>query len=215
MVDYSISAETRTEIGKKVKRVREQGYVPAVLYGGREAPTNLKFVERELELVVQSAGTSALISIQVGGEGEKQAALLRDVQYDAIRRTIQHVDFYRVSMDEEITTEIGIVLIGHGPIDGIVVQDMNSIEAKCLPGDLVSTFEADIDKLLDIGDTLTVSDLNVPDTIVVSPNLDEVVAHVEALREEQVEEQPLEDEFEVGDVRTVSETMEETEEFEE
>ncbi|MBN1314934.1 MAG: 50S ribosomal protein L25 [Anaerolineales bacterium] len=213
MVDYKILAETRTEIGKKTKRVRAQGYVPAVLYGGNQAPTNLKFVERDLERVVQSAGTSNLITIQVGEQGINQAALLRDVQYDSIRRTIQHVDFYRVSMDEEITTEIGIVLVGHGPIDGMVVQDMNSIEAKCLPGDLVSTFEADIDKLLEIGDTLTVSDLDVPDTIVVSAGPEEVVAHVEGLREEKVEEEVLEDAFQVGDVRTVSETREDSEEF--
>lgn len=200
MVDYTIQAETRTEVGKLARHLRETGSVPAVLYGGSSAPMNLKFDSRELEKIVRHAGTSNLITIQVE-DGANETALLREVQYDTIHRMIKHVDFFRVSMDEEITTEIGIELVGKGPTVGMVVQDVNSVEVTCLPGDLVSVFIANIDLLHQIGDTLTIKDLNIPDTITVNVDPEEVVVHVEHLRVEEVET----DMVAPGEVRTVSE----------
>ena len=201
---FELLVEPRTVTGKKVNNLRRQGYVPAVLYGRETAPMNLQCPAVDLERILKGAGVTSLINLQIGDGGEKRTALVRDVQYDVIRRTIQHADFYQVVMSEKITTEVDIVLTGTSLVEtegeGTVLQDMNTVEIQCLPGDLISTIEVDISSLAMPGDTLTVKDLQVPTLITILAEQDGLVAYVQAFRAEQVEET-----FEVGEVKVIGE----------
>jgi len=201
---FELLVEPRTVTGKKVSNLRRQGYVPAVLYGRETAPMNLQCPAVDLERILKGAGVTSLINLQIGDGGEKRTALVRDVQYDVIRRTIQHADFYQVVMSEKITTEVDIVLTGTSLVEtegeGTVLQDMNTVEIQCLPGDLISTIEVDISSLAMPGDTLTVKDLQVPTLITILAEQDGLVAYVQAFRAEQVEET-----FEVGEVKVIGE----------
>lgn len=197
MAEFELRAEPRTVTGKKVRRLRAQGYVPAVLYGHDTAPVKLQLAERDLVQTLRGAGTTSLISLEIGSGGEKRTTLVRDVQYDPIRRTVQHVDFYQVVMAERISTEVGIVLVGEAGIEvagyGAALQQMNAVEIECLPGDLISTIELDISPLAATGDTLTVKDLVVPAGITILAGPDEIVATTHLFRAEmEPEEVPVE-----------------------
>ncbi len=206
MAEYELLVEPRELTGKKARRLRSGGYVPAVVYGGGADSRSIAVDARSLERVVQEAGITSLIALQVGEGGPVESALVRDIQYDTVRRTIQHVDFMRVRLGEKITTEVGVVLVGAQPADGMVVHDRNSVEIECLPGDLIHSIEVNMSLLKSVGSTITVKDLQVADSVRILTDEDEVIAHVEPLWE--LEEEVTEESFEVGEVTVISDRKE-------
>jgi large subunit ribosomal protein L25 len=190
MAEYELVAEPRTLTGKKVKRLRAKGYVPVVVYGGGGEPENLQIPARVLEPVIERAGITNLLSLRVGESQDRQVVLVREVERDAIRGTINHLDLMRVVMGEEITTEVTIVLMGEAPVGGMVVQDMTSVQVSCLPKDLISTIEVDLATLSMVGSMVSVKDLDVPDSITILAEGDDLVAHIEVLAMDEEEEEP-------------------------
>ena len=195
MSDYSLTAEPRDLIGKKVNKVRLQGKVPGVLYGRGVDPVSLQFDERELQKVLDEAGTSNLITLQVGATGKKFPVLLRDTQIDVLRHNLQHVDFLHVAMDEVLTTDVSVSLVGEVDTEGFVIQDVNSLTISCLPGDLPSVIEADISRLVELEGTLTLDNLGLPETLTVHADSELVLVHIEYPSLLEEEEEVEEDEF--------------------
>jgi hypothetical protein len=99
----------------------------------------------------------------------------------------------RVVVGERISTEVPIELTGTTSVTDTIIQDMNSVEIECLPRDLVPSLTADIGLLTSVDSSITIKDLNVPETITVLSDLDDIIAHVEALRElEEEKEEEIE-----------------------
>jgi large subunit ribosomal protein L25 len=188
-----LTAEKRTVIGKQVKQLRRQGWVPGVMYGHGFDPVPLRFEKKSLRHVLSKVGGSQLISINIEGNKQPEMALVRDVQRDPIRGSLLHVDFYRVRMTERLTTEVPLMIVGESPVvearEGILLQGISSIEVECLPGDLVDAIEVDLTDLVEIDQALYVRDLAVPAGIDVLTDLDEMVVRVVPLEAEEVEEE--------------------------
>jgi len=188
-----LTAEKRTVIGKHVKQLRQQGWVPGVMYGHGFDSVPLRFEKRSLRHVLSKVGGSQLISINIEGNKQPEMALVRDVQRDPIRGSLLHVDFYRVRMTERLTAEVPLIVVGESPVaearEGILLQGISSIEVECLPGDLVDAIEVDLTDLVEIDQALYVRDLAVPAGIDVLTDLDEMVARVVPLEAEEVEEE--------------------------
>jgi large subunit ribosomal protein L25 len=188
-----LTAEKRTVIGKHVKQLRRQGWVPGVMYGHGFDSVPLRFEKKSLRHVLSKVGGSQLISINIEGNKQPEMALVRDVQRDPIKGSLLHVDFYRVRMTERLTTEVPLVIVGESPVaearEGILLQGVSSIEVECLPGDLVDAIEVDLTDLVEIDQALYVRDLAVPAGIDVLTDLDEMVARVVPLEAEEVEEE--------------------------
>jgi large subunit ribosomal protein L25 len=193
MVQYQLNAETRSIRGKQVRQLRAAGYVPAVLYGRETDALTLKCDANELRRLLSTAGTTSLVDVTVDGD-QQHTVLVRDVQIDPIRRSVEHVDFYEVIMTETIRTEVGITLVGEPVFQGNIFQDMTSIEIECLPQDLISLVEVDISEFREIGESITVQDLAIPPAVTVLAPPEEVVVHTEALKEleEEIEEEEVE-----------------------
>jgi large subunit ribosomal protein L25 len=195
----TLSAGKRTVIGKHVKQLRQEGWVPGVMYGHGFDSVSLKFEERNLTRLLSRVGGSQLIQIDVEGAKEPEMALVRDVQRDPIRGSVLHVDFYRVQMTERLTAEIPVQMEGESPIialnEGILLQGISAIEVECLPGDLVDSFVVDLADLLEVDDSITVGDLAIPAGIDVLTDLDELIVRVAPLAEEEVLEEIVEEEL--------------------
>jgi large subunit ribosomal protein L25 len=187
-----LTAEKRAALGKQVRHLRRQGWVPSVMYGHGFDPVPLQFEARVLRKVLSEVGGSQLISIKIKGRKQPQMALVRDVQRDVIKGTLLHVDFYRVDMAERLTTEIPLAMVGTSPVvearEGILLQGLSSIEVECLPGDLVDAIEVDLSDLAEVGQALHVRDLAIPAAIDVLTNVDEMIVRVAPLEEELIEE---------------------------
>jgi large subunit ribosomal protein L25 len=188
-----LTAQKRTMLGKQVKQLRRQRWVPGVMYGHGFDTVPLQFERRSLRQVLAQVGGSQLISIKVKGQRQPERALVRDVQRDSITGALLHVDFYRVRMTERLTAEVPLVMVGESPIieerEGILLQGLSAIEVECLPGDLVDAIEVDLSDLLEIDQALHVRDLAVPAGMDVLTDLDEMIVRVVPLEAEEIEEE--------------------------
>jgi large subunit ribosomal protein L25 len=216
-----LTAEKRAVFGKQVRQLRRQGWVPGVMYGRDFDPMPVQFHLRDLRRVLSQVGGSQLISIKIEGQRKPEMALVRDVQRDPIKRSLLHVDFYRVTMTERLTAEVPLMITGASPVveenEGILLQGISAIEVECLPSDLVDAIEVDISDLAEVDQALYVRDLAVPSGMDVLTDQDEMIVRVVPLEEEEIVEEveeellaPVAEEVEViTEARPEEETGEE------
>jgi large subunit ribosomal protein L25 len=194
--EITFSVTPRTIVGKKVKRIRREGWVPMVLYGPGSEPKLYQASTLEANRVMAAAGMTSLISLQVEGHQESHKTLVREVQRDVLSDALIHVDLYRVSMTQKITTEVPIELVGESPAvaqgQAMLLTLIDRLQIECLPGNLVSSLKLDLGPLENLDDVLHVKDLSVPKGIIVLADGDEVIvhlAHATRLEEEAEEEE--------------------------
>ncbi len=202
MDNIELLAEKREIRGKKVKRLRAEGWVPAVLYSSDLPSTPIKLEEIELYKVLQQAGGTSLIDLRLDGESEPYVVLAREVQRDVLTSRLQHVDFYRVRLDQTIKTSPRVEITGISPLvesgEAVLVQPLNQIEVECLPTELINSITVDVSGLEKMDDSITIGDLTVPAGVTLLADLDEVVVSVVppraamALEEEAEAEEELE-----------------------
>ena len=175
-----MKADIRDVVGKKVKKFRNEGKVPAVAYGHEVEPQNLWVDLLDLERVYAKAGESAIIELDV--KGKEVNALIHDVQLDHMSGKFSHIDFFQVQMDEEVETEIPLEFIGeseavkaHG---GVLVKNMDEVPVKCLPSNLPQHFEIDLSKIKTFDDHIIVADIKVSDKVKIDLEPDAVIALV-------------------------------------
>lgn len=183
MEALELKAEVRETTGKHVGQLRRRGYVPAVLYGKGIEADPIQIEAKALRKVLAQAGTHQLIALQIG-KTKPRMTLARDIQIDAVKRNLLHVDFYAVNMREKVTAEVPLVFVGVSPavkdLGGILVHSMAEIEIECMPADLLAAVEVDVTGLTELDAMLTVADLKVPSTITILSDPESMVAKVEA-----------------------------------
>jgi large subunit ribosomal protein L25 len=193
MEEIVLKAEKRQLVGKKVRHLRQAGYVPGVLYGHNIDPISLKIEGRVLDPVLQVAGTNRLITLTIDGVREPKRVLVRDLQRDVITHAMLHIDLYEVIMTERITAEVPVVLRGESAVvragEGLLFEGLDSIEIECLPGDLPPQIEVDISGLAAIDDTILIRDLKVSEAIEILADAEEVVVKILPPEREEIEEE--------------------------
>ena len=168
-MDYVLSVESRTKTGRSVNQVRSAGYVPGVLYGQGDEAVTVKFREIDFVRILRAGGFSQLI--ELNGLGKKPVnVLIKSMQRHPVRRSILHVDFYKVQMDVKIQTDVPVVMVGESDAvkgGAVIMHHMDTVLVECLPGNIPESFTADMSKLENISDTITIADLIVPDDVVI------------------------------------------------
>ena len=221
MATVALKAQSRKETGKGVARfLRRQAQIPAVFYGPEVEPVPLALDLRAVERLISSAaGENVLIDLKIDNDGSAQShrAMIKEIQVDPVKQTILHVDFYAISMDKKISLEVPIMLTGEalGVADGGILQQVGrTIEISCLPDQIPDAVEVVVSHL-DIGDSLHVSDLQVPGGVEILAEEQLTIATVvPPVKEEEIEPEIPELEEEEGEEveeAAVSETKEEGE----
>lgn len=189
MDQIELNSSPRTVVGKQVRALRRQGLIPIVLYSSHMTPMHLQADQKELARVLRQAGGSRLITVKT--DGTSQQALARDVQREPITGQLLHVDLLAVSMTERIRVEVPLVLDGKpGAVkrnEGVLLTGLDTVEIECLPAELIDSIHVNLDALDQVGDSIQVSDLQVPDTIKILTDPGEMVARVTYLAAEEVE----------------------------
>lgn len=188
-----IDAKQRSLVGKKVKRLRKDGMIPAVIYG-IEDPVTIQLENITLRRVLRRAGSTNLIDITV--DGEKRTVLAREIQQHVTRGDLIHVDFQEVDLKVKITAEASLVLVGRSQLmeDGVGsdVLSLTTVEIEALPDDLIAEIEVDVNELT-AEDAIYVSELSVPKGVTILTDPETAVARFEYARlEEEEEEEELE-----------------------
>jgi large subunit ribosomal protein L25 len=202
MERVELAAQSRTVTGKKVKRLREDRWIPAVVYGPDTPATSIQIEERALAKALQQAGATALIDLTIGKARKPSAVLARDIQLDILTTRIRHVDFYQVRLTEKVKTSPAIEILGESPLvksgAAVLVQILNQLEVESLPTDLINSIPVDISGLQHLDDSITVGDLVVPDGITILADPDDTVVSVVPPRAALVEEELEAEAAEVG-----------------
>jgi large subunit ribosomal protein L25 len=190
MEALELKAEVRAA-SQTLAQIRRSGLVPAVLYGRDVETIPLQIEAKTLQKVLKEAGTHQLISLQID-KRKPMMTLVREMQRDTIKHNYVHVDFYAVKMDQKITASVPLVVVGVAPavkdLAGILTHGLDEIEIECLPSDLVSAIEVNVDHLTQLNDTITVAELKVPNTIIILSDPDSMVVKIEPPRKaEEVE----------------------------
>ena len=169
MSDFNLQVENREQHGKNAnRRLRADGMVPAVVYGGDIDPATIKVSHRAVEdLIKKTADANPVFLLQLAGTDKKRHAMIREIHADVITGKFLHVDFIRINMKEEIQTSVTIELHGTPEgqkLGGILDWVTREVEIMALPDAIPGHVEVDISGLL-IGQHLETSDLELPDGV--------------------------------------------------
>lgn len=192
-----LKTTTRTILGKKLKRSRAKGLMPAVLYGHGVDSTPLFIDAKAYKKAYAEAGTSTLVDLTVD-ETKSIKVLFHEPQEHYLTSEPVHADLYAVKMTEKIETAIPVNYIGVSAaveeLEGNFITNKDELQIRCFPGDLISEIEVDISVLKTFDDQIKVSDVKLPETIEVLDDADEVIALVSApISQEELEAELAED----------------------
>jgi large subunit ribosomal protein L25 len=194
MADFVIEAQPRTVTGKQVNQLRNQGIIPAVVYGSKTQPVHIQIPYRPLEVTLMKAGGTHLIDIQV--DGKTHTVITREVQRHVIKGSILHVDFVAIDLNEPITADVYIRFTGESSAVnaslGMLLTGASSLTVETLPANLPDHIEVDLSGLANLGDAIHVRDLNLGEGITIHNDPDELIVRVvqpASARAEEAEEE--------------------------
>lgn len=193
-----LKAQVRNTVGKKLKTLREKGFIPAVVYGPGHRPVSIQVGYHEFEKVFKEAGESTLIKLIV--EDQVKNVLIHDISRDPLDDEFIHVDFYQVRMDKALTAEVQLIFEGEAPavkgLDGILLKNITEVEVEALPKDLPHEIKVDISSLDSFDKHIRIKDLQLPSGVKILVEAEEVVVLVKPPRTEEelkaLEEKPEE-----------------------
>jgi large subunit ribosomal protein L25 len=191
---FTLEAQPRTITGKKVSQLRNQGLVPAIIYGAKIEPIQVQIPYRALELALRSAGGTHLINIDLGKK--KQTVIARSVQRSILKGTIEHVDFLAVDATTKLRTEVPVHFINEAPAIqrslGVLLNGISTLEIEALPADLIDHVDVDLSSLENVNDAIFVRDLKLSDKLSIMTGEDEMIVRIIV--------QQVEDEAATGEV---------------
>jgi large subunit ribosomal protein L25 len=199
MERVTLVARPRSELGKNaVKRVRQAGLVPAVVYG-RHAAARPVAIERKalLSALQTEAGRNVLIDLQIRVDGQERSetVMVADLQHDHLRREITHIDLHQISLTETVETRVRVLLTGVpegvSAGGGILSQHLREVTVRCLPTAIPEHLSVDVSGLR-LGASLHVRELPAREGIEVLTPPEEVIAAVVAPKEEEAAAAPAE-----------------------
>jgi large subunit ribosomal protein L25 len=186
MARYTLAARIRSEKGKQAaKKLRRENRIPAIFYGPGAASLMLTVDAHELDMIMKKkTGENVIIGLQIETDKgtDSKTVILKELHSDPVKTDYLHADFYEISMDKELTVDIALHFINtpKGVVNGGMLQPIRrEITVSCLPDKLVDFIEVDVSEL-EIGQSLHIKDVTLPDGIKSLLDLDLTVATVMA-----------------------------------
>ena len=189
----NLEVAKRTEFGKSnTKRIKAQGFIPAVIYGEKMIPVNIIIERAKLEAIYRKTGKNTLIKLLIKEEKQtsEETVLTHITDIDPLSRKYIHIDFQKVNMKKKIHTTIPIRCIGEAigvKRGGILIHNLDQLDITCLPTNIPEYVEINIEELT-IGDSIRASELKLDEEVELETVAEEVVVAIEAPKVEEVEE---------------------------
>ena len=226
----SLAASERQSEGKSANRnLRRSGYIPGVLYGGKDEPKKISIMEKDIVKATEIAGFATQI-LQISMDGKDVDVVVKEIQRHPATSRVLHADFMRVDPDSKITLVVPIRTLNDESCIGVKVSGgqvnhlINDIEISCLASNLPEQLEIDVQEM-DIGDTVSLSEIKLPEGVEITilqqdEDRDQAVVSVTETREMIIEEEEEElgleegeagEEGEEGDAEATEGTEEDSE----
>ena len=187
----TLKVEAREATGtNQVARLRQEGRVPGVIYGGTGESSKISMDSIEVERELRQH--HRVFKLEVGGNAE--AVYMQSVQFDCVTDVPLHIDFLRIDIEKPMEVDIELQYVGHAKGEaagGALIRDEHKIALKAKP--LAIPYEVEVPiKHLEKGDTIKASDLELPEGCELNCSPDLQICHMTGIDEEEVEEQPAE-----------------------
>ena len=209
-----LKVSPREVLGKKVKRLRREGVIPANVYGHGLESVAIQVPKDDLVHLLHSAGRNEIVYLRLDGE-EPRPVFLRQIQRNPVTDAILHVEFYQISLKEKVRMEVPLALVGSAPAEqthgGTLLHSLDRITVEGLPTEIPSAIEVDVSGLEEIDATIYVRELSVPGEVTVLTDPEQVVAKIAPPQVEKEVEEEVEEEVE-GEVPEGEEAAAEGEE---
>lgn len=172
--------------------LRDNGLIPAVLYGGATKTTGITVILKEFEKVLKGAGESSTVTVTL--DGKKLETLIHDVQFSPVTNKPVHADFLVIDTSKPIDVTVPIEFTGVAPAVkgglGTLVKVMHEIDVRALPKDLPHSIVIDLGGLTSIDSQIAISDVVLPAGVTATAKPTEVIASIATIKEE-VEAAPV------------------------
>jgi large subunit ribosomal protein L25 len=193
MAEVTLEVSRRERSGKEyAKKLRQDGKIPAVVYGGHKEPVAITVERKSVSDLIQKSdhGIRSIFLLKMSGTDQQRHAMIKDMQMDPISRRMTHIDFVRVVMDEVVRVTVPVNIIGNSigvKEGGILDWQIRELHVECLPNAIPDKIDVDITNLGG-HEQVRVSDLQLPEGVKVAEDLHRVVVGVTSPRAEVVAE---------------------------
>ena len=211
MEQVPLKAQKRTVLGRKVKVLRREGVIPAHVFGHKVKTIHVQVKAGEFDKVFEKTGETGIIDLAI--DGEKRPVLVKNVQTHPVSDIPLHIDFYQVNLSEKVKVQVPLEIVGEAPAvhkkTGLLLTPVTEVEVEALPADLLEKIEVDVTHFENVGDEIKVKDLKVDRAKIeihtdeelvvaqigelVTREMEEVEAEIEAEQAEAVEEKAVEE----------------------
>lgn len=195
----SITLSNRQVVGKKVKALRREGFIPVHYYGSGIESQSLQASGATLRKVVTEAGANIPVEVVVEGSSESDICFVREVQWHPVNGSLLHVDFMHVDVTERVTAEVPVVLVGQSEavreLGGVIIQPFQTLPVDALPLNMPESITVDITPLQMFGDAIRVGEIEVEEGFTILRDDDDLLVTVQEPRIE-IEEEVVDEELE-------------------
>ena len=195
----SITLSDRQVVGKKVRALRREGFVPVHYYGRGMESLTLQASTGMLRKVVDEAGANIPVEVDVEGTDGSDICFVREVQWHPVNGSLLHVDFMRVDITERVTAEVPITLTGQSEavreLGGVIIQPFQTLPVEALPLDMPKEVIVDVTPLVMFGDAVRVGEIELEGESEILRDDDDLLVTVQEPRIE-IEEEVVDEELE-------------------
>lgn len=195
MKKHTLTASPRDVVGRKVKKLRKLGLVPATVYGRKIKSVSVSVPLDAFNKVYADAGNTGLIELTVGKE--VRPVLTHNVQVDPVHSSLVHVEFYQVDLKEKVHANVPLEVTGVAPAveqkTGVLLTLLDEVEVEALPTDLPEKIAVDVSKLAEVNQEIKVADLSIPTGVTLLSDATITVAKIGSLVTKEAEAQAAEE----------------------
>lgn len=175
ITDSTLLVKSRDQHGSSIsKKIRAEGSIPAVFYG-KDTLKHYTVDDSQFRTLMRASGGSLSLLELDEGNGDKELALLKDMQIDSVKDSILHLDFVQVTRGQSLETKVPLELVGESPgvknMAGILEFHQSEILVRCRPSQLPKNLTLDISQL-ELGGSLQLKDIPLPEGVELLGDLD-------------------------------------------
>jgi len=184
-----LRVEKRKILGKKVKKLRREGTLPANIYGRDIKSIAVQLPQKDFDKVFKEAGETGLVDVMV--DSQTIPVLIHNVQTDYLGNYL-HADFYKVNLKEKVKTMVPISIVGEpkAVVDkvGLLMNILSEVEVEALPEQLPENIEVNVENLALVDEQITVGDIKAPQGVAILTDPGQVIVKIGALISKEAEE---------------------------
>ncbi|MBI4064816.1 50S ribosomal protein L25 [Candidatus Gottesmanbacteria bacterium] len=186
MKKYTLKATKRDVLGRKVKKLRKEGFIPATIYGKKIQSVSVTLSHDQFVALYKQAGETGLVELATQGETKDfRPVLIHSVQVDPVSSQILHVEFHQVDLKEKVHASVPVEVAGVAPAVinkiGVLITVLDEVEVEALPAELPEKISVDVSGLSEVGQEIKVSDLHVSSGVTIITDGKLTVINVGAL----------------------------------